>query len=123
MKAAGLAAGIALPRLEVPEPTQAFAFEPDDPDPFAADDGTLGFDAPAGPPGPMCDYVDLEAINALGILEYAEASSSFDELCSLSQLDFEKGFHFPAEFKCHPFSSNRLRRAFNKSERMFSTIS
>ncbi|MEA2026019.1 MAG: hypothetical protein U9O18_04950, partial [Chloroflexota bacterium] len=42
---------------------------------------------------PLCDYIDLDAINALGILEYSEVSELYPEMCSLTQADLERGFH------------------------------
>ena len=39
-------------------------------------------------PQPMCEYFDLEAINALGVLEFDEVSAFSDEMCAISQLDF-----------------------------------
>ena len=90
-----LVAELMLPGITVPEPTisseeqvdlealQAFL---EDPDSAAVAD--------AGPalPRPMCEYLDLDAINALAILEYDTANSYFEAHCSLAQSDSASGY-------------------------------
>ena len=68
-----------LPGLTVPEPTNQ-GYEADA---FA--------DAPSLPRA-VCDYIDFDAVNALGVVEYSD-TSGFGDFCTLSQLDFEQGFH------------------------------
>jgi hypothetical protein len=41
---------------------------------------------------PLCDFVDLDAINALGIIEYDEVGGLYDGMCAVSQSDPEAGY-------------------------------
>lgn len=47
-------------------------------------------DVDAGPS--LCDYIDLDAVNALGLIEFDEAFGSGATSCSISRTDFEQGF-------------------------------
>jgi hypothetical protein len=66
---------------------------------------------PLEPSFVMCDYVDLDAVNALGILEYDGSSGFFDEICVLSQSDFTAGYSDLSIFK-DVFSIEEARVAY-----------
>lgn len=41
---------------------------------------------------PLCDYVDLDAINALGIIEFDEAGGLYEGMCTVSRTDPVSGY-------------------------------
>jgi hypothetical protein len=84
-----------LPVVTVPEPTISFEDQVDLEalEAFLEDpDSTLAFEQGPTLAKPLCEYVDLDAVNALGILEYDTVNGFFDEICSLSQSDFTAGY-------------------------------
>ena len=89
-----LVAELALPNLIVPEATLQVEQEIDleELQAFLDDPTTLELEEAPMPPRPMCEYIDLDAVNGLGILEYDTLNSFFDEICSISQADFSKGY-------------------------------
>jgi|GEM_PF-4179644 len=83
-----------LPNLAVPEPTVSAeeAFDLEALEAFLEDPSSGLPEAGPTLTRPMCEYIDLDAINALGILEYDTTTSFFDEMCSASQSDFTAGY-------------------------------
>jgi hypothetical protein len=88
-----LVAEMALPGITAPTPTstedidaEAPAESLEDPEPALLQD-----DYPALA-GAMCDYLDLDAVNGLGLLAFDTENSFYDEHCWLSQQDLAGGY-------------------------------
>ena len=87
-----LVAELLVPAIDVPEPTIS-AEDRAALDALQAELDALAQAPIAGLSGPLCDYVDLDAINALGILEYNEVSSMYAGQCAVAQTASEQQFH------------------------------
>ncbi len=90
-----LVAETLLPTITVPEPT----FSRDDQvdlgelEDLLSDPGSALTEGTASLlPKPMCEYLDLDAVNALGIVDFDSANSFWEEHCSLSRSDLSEGY-------------------------------
>jgi hypothetical protein len=88
-----LVAEAAIPNVTVPESTFSDVDEIDLEALQAALDADAGLtDSSSSLSGSLCDYVDLDAINALGIVEFDEVGGLYDGMCAVSQSDPEVGY-------------------------------
>jgi hypothetical protein len=74
-----------LPAITVPEPTIADPIDVSELEALLDDPGRTAVEVASPLPRPMCDYFDLEAVNAIGIVEFDAVDSFWAEHCWLYQ--------------------------------------